>query len=207
MANQIRATMNAESPLFFFYDYVDPASFVLALRLESEAMDTKAHLQLRPFEVNPPPHSLLDPTEGDWHDHWSRAMEDARDVGVELSRPWIVPWSRKAHELARHAEDHDRFLEIHNALFRAYLIEGKDIGRVDVLVALARESGLDPFTTKAALDVDAHTDEIEGMRGDGLERGVVRPPALRSGSRVLNGCPDTQELRRFLAVVAESNEP
>lgn len=199
--------MNAENPVFFFYDYVDPASFVLMLRLEKGAMDTKVDLRLRPFEVNPPPHTLLDPNEGHWHDHWTRTLEEARGIGVELSRPWIVPWSRKAHELARHASDHDRFLEIHNALFRAYLIEGKDIGRVDVLVSLARESGLDPFKTKAALDVDAHTDEIEGMRGEGIEQGVIQPPALRSGRRVLHGCPDTQELRRFLAVVAESNEP
>jgi predicted DsbA family dithiol-disulfide isomerase len=199
--------MNTDRPIFFFYDYVDPASFVLDLRLEAEGIEARARLQLRPFEVNPPPHPLLDPTEGDWHDHWTWALKEARALGIELSRPSIVPWSRKAHELARHAADNDCFREIHNALFRAYLIEGKDIGRVDVLVSLAREGGLDPFTAKAALDVDAHRDEIESRRVDGIERGVLRPPALRAGGKALDGSSDAQELRDFLATVAEGNEP
>jgi predicted DsbA family dithiol-disulfide isomerase len=129
-------------------------------------------------------------------------MEEAgKGLGIELTRPWIVPWSRKAHELAFLARKGGCFQEIHDTLFRAYLSEGVDIGRVDVLVELARRHGLDPMETKASLDVDLHRESVLKRRKDALDAGVTRPPALlwRQG-RSLDGCPDDQTLREFLAL-------
>ena len=102
--------------------------------------------------------------------------EEGKRLGVNLKLPWIVPWSRKAHELASVAEKEGCFLEIHESLFRAYLSEGRDIGRVDVLVDLARKSGLDPMEIKAALDVDAERDSVLERRKRALEAGGHEPP-------------------------------
>jgi hypothetical protein len=45
--------MSDRDPLFFFYDYVDPASYILELRLLEEGYIHGSTLQLRPFEINP----------------------------------------------------------------------------------------------------------------------------------------------------------
>ena len=191
--------MNGPADLRLFFDYVDPASFLLERRLRESVSSTAFVLVLEPFELSPPPTPLLDPEEGTWIRFWEAMEEEGKGLGVSLKRPWIVPWSRKAHELASVAEKEGCSLEIHDSLFRAYLSEGRDIGRVDVLVDLARKHGLDPMETKAALDVDAQRESVLEKRQRALDAGVTRPPTLVWQGRRMDGYPDDRTLREFLA--------
>jgi predicted DsbA family dithiol-disulfide isomerase len=199
--------MSEASPPIFFYDYVDPASFLMERRLLDEGLVPGVDLHPLPFEVNPPPRPLLDPDEGEWRDHWDRTMEAARGSFPETSRPWIVPWTRKAHELVQHAAALGCGPEIHETLFRAYLIEGRDIGRVDILVEMAQDWGLDAADAKAVLDVDKYVGALEAIRSRGLREGVVRPPAVLFHKRLLHGTPTPEELRFFLASGANGDKP
>ncbi|MGW8265445.1 MAG: DsbA family oxidoreductase [Longimicrobiales bacterium] len=199
--------MNESGPLIFFYDYVDPASFLLEMRLRGAGLVPGSSLHPIPFEANPPPNPLLDPDGGEWRDHWDRTLAAAEGSVPQLSRPWIVPWTRKAHELALYAAAVGSGPEIHETLFRAYLIEGRDIGRVDVLVELAVEHGLDAGDTKAVLDVDRYRGALETNRSRGIQAGVVRPPALLWNKKLLPGHPTPEELRSFLAAGANDNKP
>lgn len=151
-----------------------------------------------PFEVRPPPEPLIDPGGDAWGRYWAAMALEAGEEGLELSTPTRVPWTRKAHELGLHAKDKGRFEEVHEALFGCLLTEGRDLGRVDVLVELARACGLDPGETKAALDVDRYTAELEGLRSRGEAEGVRGVPTLVFGERVLEGVPSTSELDAFL---------
>jgi predicted DsbA family dithiol-disulfide isomerase len=199
--------MSAHGPLIFFYDYVDPASLFLEMRLREEGFIPGFDLVPLPFEVNPPPLPLLDPHDGEWREYWDRITEASAGSAPELSRPAIVPWTRKAHELALHAATLGSGPEIHETLFRAYLIEGRDIGRVDILVELAAEHGLDASDTKAVLDVDKHKDALEAIRSTGTREGVIKPPALLLNKRLLHGNPTPEELRSFLASGADGDKP
>ena len=182
-----------------FYDYIDPASFLLDRRLRQWADPNETPLALVPFEISVPPAPLLDPNEAGAVAYWEKLKEAARPLGFELKRPWIVPWSRKAHELAMEARQENCFREIHNALFRAYLLEGLDIGRIDVLVDLSRQQGMDPVKTKAVLDVDKHRAAILSEREAALRAGISRSPTvLRPGGR-LEGYPDEETLREFVS--------
>jgi 2-hydroxychromene-2-carboxylate isomerase len=195
--------MTASTPLIFFYDYVDPASLLLELRLRERGFVPGSTLHPLPLEVNPPPHALLDPDRGEWKVHWDRLMADARGLGLELARPPIVPWTRKAHELVFHAAETKPPGEIHEAIFRAYLLEGRDIGRVDVLVGLAAEHGLDALEAKAALDVDRYAEALETIRSTAMPEGVLRPTTLQWNGRLLGGNPTPEELDAFLAAGAD----
>jgi len=199
MRIQIPATMNARGRLFCFYDYVDPLSFLLEARLRKRGLVPGVDLLPLPFEVNPPPHALLDAEDTEWETRWNRAVEAAPRMGLPGKAPWIVPWTRKAHELVFHAAEENSPGEIHEALFRAYLIDGRDIGRVDVLVDLARETGLDPTRAKAALDVDKHTGALEVIRSRATQEGVQGPPTLLLGGKLLSGYPTPEALDEFLA--------
>jgi len=194
--------MKTHSHLIFFYDYVDPLSFLVEARLRRRGFVPGVNLHPLPLEVNPPPHTLVDPEDPEWEGRWNRAAAAAPDLGLPSRAPWIVPWTRKAHELVFHAAEEDSPGEIHEALFRAYLIEGRDIGRVDVLAELARENGLDPAQAKAALDVDKHTRAIEVIRSRAIQEGVRGPPTLRLGGDVLYGYPTPEALDAFLAAGA-----
>ena len=120
-------------------------------------------------------------------------------MGFELKRPWIIPWSRKAHELPLEARQRDCFREIHNALFRAYLVEGLDIGRIDILMDLSCQNGMDPVKSKATLDVDEPRAAVLSERKAAVQAGVSRPPTMLRLGRRVEGYPDEKTLREFVS--------
>ena len=192
--------MNDTRVLQLFFDYVDPACLILEQRLGGLAEKASFTLLLEPFEVSVPSTPLLDPERPEILRHWEEMKEEGTRLGLVLKPPWIIPWTRKAHELALYAEGKGCFQEIHDTLFRAYLVEGLDIGRVDILVSLARKQGLDASETKAVLDIDQYLETVEAKRHEALELGVTQTPTLVWMGKQLSGYPDDEALREFLAL-------
>jgi predicted DsbA family dithiol-disulfide isomerase len=192
--------MNDPRAFRLYFDYVDPACLLLEHRLRGLAGEMDVILSLEPFEVAVPPSPLLDPGTPEIVQHWQEMEKEAERMGLALKRPWIIPWTRKAHELALFAKSKGCFREIHDTLFRAYLVEGLDIGRVDILVSLARKQGMDGGETKAVLDVDQGAETVAAKRQEALEQGVFRTPTLFRPGRQLRGYPDDRTLREFLAL-------
>jgi predicted DsbA family dithiol-disulfide isomerase len=94
--------------------------------------------------------------------------------------------SRLAQELASWAVSQPGGEAIHDALFRAYFVDGKNIGDPEVLVQISRELGLDEAqahdviekrTYKAAVDADWEKSRQYGVTGVPTyvvgDRGVV----------------------------------
>lgn len=182
----------------FWLDVVDPLSFVMEdeLRaLEAEGLDPVARGFL---ELRPPPAELVDPEGRAWGARWEAAAEVAARRGVALAEQDFVPWSRKAHELLLHAREVEREAEVRAVLLRAFHVEGRDLGRVDVLVALAAELGLDRTRTKAVLDVDRHAAAAVESAVEARALGASAPPALWTGSRLVEGFHDRDALRTLL---------
>ena len=80
----------------------------------------------------------------------------------------------KAHELLHYAKAHGRQAEMEERLMSAYFTEGRHVGRVDDLVELASEVGLDAGGTRAALESseylsavrdDQRQAEVYGIQG------------------------------------------
>lgn len=123
------------------------------------------------------------------------------------------PRTRKAHEAAVFAAGNGAFEAMHEAIFRAYFVEGRDIGRIDVLVDVGVGLGLNRTALKVALDIDAHADEIAERRREAVRLGVRTAPtfiATRAGGgrapdggdlRMLEGFADYDTLRRFAALM------
>jgi predicted DsbA family dithiol-disulfide isomerase len=196
---QIRATMNNTESLFFYYDYVDPVSYILMRHLRAMEEIEGVAVEFLPLELVLPTHPILDPEEEEYRLRWERVHGEDLKLGVSLKKPWIVPWTRKAHELAFHAKERNSSEEIHEALFRAYLIESRDIGRIDVLVEIARTAGLDPLEAKAVLDVDRYKDAVDQARAKGLSAGCTVPPALIWQDRLFDDDPSLEALRSYFS--------
>lgn len=198
--------MNSRS-VDFWYDYVDPASYLVELLLEKVGEEGGAAgtlaatgVRRRPLEVVPPPRPLLDPSRPPWSIHLEAMQQEARRLERSLSAPSLVPWTRKAHELALHAEEKGCFASIHRAIFDGFFQDSRDIGRVDVLVEIAELCGLDRAETRAVLDVDRFASAVEGEREAAASAGVRGVPTLVLQGTLLEGFCDRDHLREFLRV-------
>jgi len=187
------------SVLLYFFDYTDPVSYLLDRELAAVAA-SPAHRRPRrvPLEICAPPAPLLDPHGPGWRQRWDLAMEIAQSVGAHLVEPSLLPWTRKAHELVLHAQGKGLGDQAHRAVFEAVFGRGEDVGRVDVLVALASGLGLDPVETKVVLDVDRHTDEVAAGLATAGRAGIAEPPALVSEHATLQGFHNRDALFTFL---------
>ncbi len=190
--------MDPRTPVFFF-DYLDPLSYLVDRELASiEGLAGVPAPRRVPLEVQPPPAPLLDPDGPEWSVRRALARGAASALGVPLLEPPFLPWTRKAHELVLHAEAKGLGAAAHRAVFEAVFLHGKDVGRVDVLVGLARALGMDAMEAKVVLDVDRYAQDVAALRRTAAEAGVAEPPALVRGSELLRGFHNRDALRTFL---------
>lgn len=189
-------------PLKLHFDYIDPASWVMYQRLRALLGDSFAEVALVPHEVRTPRDPPLDPGAQPWTDYWKAMAALAPSEMARMTPPIRLPHTRKAHELVSHARESGARGGspdgLHSAIFSAALEAGRDIGRVDLLVQLAVEAGLDRSEARAVLDVDRYTEEVERIRTASLDTGVVGVPTLVRGVAVLEGVHDSEAIRAFV---------
>jgi predicted DsbA family dithiol-disulfide isomerase len=189
-----------------YLDYIDPGSFLMDRRLAVLEDALGLSVERLAWEVRRPPEPLLDPGDPAWTEYWEVMAAEAAEAGFALHRPTLVPWSRKAHELAFHAREKGCFDKVHRALMDAFHLEGRDVGRVDVLVALGQAAGLEHTETKAVLDVDRHSGTLAQVRDEGARAGVRGVPTLSCGEAVLEGVRSPDEVRVFLQGIMTQGE-
>jgi predicted DsbA family dithiol-disulfide isomerase len=186
-------------PPRFYLDYVDPLAYLVELELAAAGIPhILPSLRRMPLELRPPPDPLLGPDAPEWRERWELAEAEARRLGIRLAEPALLPWTRKAHELVLHATAKGVGDAAHRAVFDAVFLEGRDVGRVDVLVELAGGLGLDATETKATLDVDRYAPDVVAARAVAARSGVAASPALVSGHGTLQGFHNRDALRTFL---------
>ena len=181
-----------------FYDYIDPLSLLLEHDVRALEADGWTRVARHPLELRAPPAALIRREDPLWQRRWEQASSLASQRGLSLHPPALVPWSRKAHELALHAREKDLFPQVHSALFDAYLVQGRDIGRVDVLVQVAGEAGMDAQEARIVLGVDRHAAALDGLRGDAERLGVRGVPTLLVGGERIEGVLPPEALRALL---------
>lgn len=185
----------AAVPVVVFSDFACPFSYVTeaALRRMQAAGEAEAtHLA---WELYPAPAPLPPADAGDWLDAL-RPLAD--EMGIELRVPAPVR-TRKAHEAAAFAAAKGLGPAMREALFAAHFAEGRDIGRIDVLVELGTAIGLDASELKVVLDVDAFAARVAAEQDAARRAGVQGVPTLVIGTgdeaRWLVGARPFAELR------------
>lgn len=173
--------------IWAFLDFTSPLSAIADAALGRLETEGRARLHPRALELYPAPLPLPPPGGAEWDEAHALAAEK----GVELILPGFRPRTAKAHEAARIAAEHGRGAAMRAAIFAAYWGEGRDIGRIDVLVDLGEGIGLDTSELKAALDVDRWSARVERESAEARRLGIDRVPALviggSAGARLLLG--------------------
>jgi predicted DsbA family dithiol-disulfide isomerase len=82
----------------------------------------------------------------------------------------------RAHELLHFAKEQDRQLELAERLMAAYFTEGQHVGRVDDLVVLAEDAGLDAEAARAALESGRYLAAVRADQEQATAYGITGVP-------------------------------
>lgn len=107
----------------------------------------------------------------------ARVSDVAKDAGLEYRFDLLQHTNTvKAHELLHHAKAQDVQRAMKERLMSAYFTEGRHIGRIDDLVELAVEVGLDADSTRAALEQAVHLPAVRQDQEQARAYGIQGVP-------------------------------
>ena len=89
--------------------------------------------------------------------------------------------SRLAQELAKWADSQPGFQAIHGALYRAYFVEGRNIGDLDVLLDIAQSVGLPADKAREVLANRTFKQEVDSDWEHSRRSGISGVPSFIAG--------------------------
>jgi len=122
----------------------------------------------------------------------------ADKLGLPLSEREKTYNSRLAQELAKWAGREGKEDAYHEAVFRAYFVGGKNIGKMDELVALAKSIGLPEQEARSALQLRTFKDDVDSDWRRSLALGITAVPTFVVNHQVLVGFQPYEVLEQFL---------
>lgn len=203
-----------------YSDIVCPWCFVGKRRLERALIQLngaeKPQIAWRPFQLNP-----AMPLEGMNRTTYLKAKFGSLEVfgrmeeqllaaGVEEQIPFAfekiqrTPNTFAAHRLVWYAARQGKQDQVVENLFRAYFLEGRNIGDLKVLTHVAAEAGLDRTETDTFLASDDGAVEVKGEEAVGRQLGISGVPYfIFNGSVAISGAqsPDI-----FVSAIRQAGE-
>lgn len=144
-------------------DYICPWCYIGLKRVERLAGEYTIEFDTCAYELRPgiPPEGIarekLAPGRTYPPGYLENLRETAREAGIDMKRPALVPNTIKAHEATEFAKEHGLLHQIHGALFRAYFEEERNIGDIDIITEIGSGVGLDADELRRALDEGRYT--------------------------------------------------
>ena len=127
---------------------------------------------------------------------------DREGLPYNTERRWSYN-SRRAQELTKWAESKGKAEELANALFRAYFVDVKNIGKNEVLAKIAEESGLPAGEATDVLMSRSFKDAVDGDWRRCAAVGVNAVPTFLAGRYLMVGAQPYEELERLVQHAAK----
>ena len=127
----------------------------------------------------------------------SRLKQVAGELGLPLGKRKKTYNSRLAQELAKWAESKGKGDSFNDAVFRAYFVDGKNIGKVDELVALAKSIGLSEEEARSVLELRTFKEAVDSDWSRSHALGITAVPTFLVNGRLLVGFPAYDLLEEF----------
>ena len=128
----------------------------------------------------------------------ARLKAVAEELGLPLGERKKSYNSRLAQELAKWAESKGKGDEYHDAVFRAYFVEVKNIGKVDVLAAVAESAGLPAEEARQVLLSRTFKEAVDSDWVRSRELGITAVPTFVMDHRAVVGAQPYEVLEQFL---------
>ena len=203
-----------------FSDVICPWCYIGKCRLERarKLLGDRYDLQItwRPFQLNPdmPPEGIERKAyRTAKFSSWKRSLElDAQVAAVgeglgitfRFDRIIRTPNRFAAHRLIWYSKGQSRQDTLVEALFRAYFLDGRDIGDRRALAGIAAETGLERAEVECLLESDRGSDEVRRELERRRRLGINAVPHFLINERLL--LSGAQEPERIVAAIEQVAE-
>jgi predicted DsbA family dithiol-disulfide isomerase len=120
------------------------------------------------------------------------------DEGLPYDRRSHTYNSRFAQELGKWADTQPGGEAIHDALYRAYFVDGSNIGDVDVLVDIAGSVGLPADAARAVIEDRSFQSAIDADWAKSRQYGITGVPTFVAGGYGVVGAQPYETLAQLL---------
>jgi predicted DsbA family dithiol-disulfide isomerase len=188
------------------YDFICPWCWIgqrnLAAALAQAGTGAAVSIRYVPFELNPSmPAEGMDRRAYRTRKFGSWARSQVMDAqvtaaGLAAGAPFNydvvlrTPNTRLAHRLMQFAQQRNEPMKtaaLYQAIYAAYFSEGRDIGSLDTLTAIAAENAFDAGDVRAYLLSEAGNQEMDAARGRADKLGVQAVPTILIDGNVISG--------------------
>lgn len=121
-----------------------------------------------------------------------------RDEGLPYGSRTMTFNSRRAQELAAWADTQSGGEQIHDALFKAYFVDGRNIAQADVLRDVAMSIGLDGATAIDAVESRTYRDAVDADWAESRRLMVTGVPTFVAGERGAVGAQPCEAIERLV---------
>lgn len=203
-----------------FSDTICPWCFIGKRRLEralAERPQESPEIRWRAFQLNPgmPPEGMerqayLELKFGGAEraeQVYSAVRAAGEQEGIEFAfeRMKRTPNTIQSHRLIHFAGDKGRQDATVQALFEAYFLEAQDIGDTAVLLAAARQAGLDESETEAFLAGEEHREAVLAEVALARRSGVQGVPCfIFEGKYAISGAQEPQVFHQVFDILREN---
>ena len=121
-----------------------------------------------------------------------------REAGLEYGERSHTFNSRLAQELGKWADTQNEKSEIHDLIYRAYFVEGKNISNMDELLKIAETAGFDRTSAKEILEKRSFKLIVDEDWKKSRELSITGVPTFQNEQHLLVGCQPYEILEHFV---------
>ena len=123
------------------------------------------------------------------------------EEGLPYSRRTHTYNSRLAQELGAWGETQPGGAAIHDALYKAYFVDGKNVGDIDVLLEVAEAVGLPADDARAVLEQRTFENVVDADWAKSRDYGVTGVPTFVAGGHGVVGAQPYEALAQLMTEV------
>ena len=197
------------NPIEFYFDFSSPYGYLGSLRIQEVADKHQRQVDWHPillgaiFKVSGQAPLTTFPLKGDY------AIMDfqrsAREVKLPYSHPEKFPIAtvaaaRTVWWVKEHTDNtiSSKTSDLVQAFFKAYYVDGKDIGDANVVLETASDLGIDKDTLAAALQEPTVKDRLKTAVNNALEKQVFGSPMMIVDGESFWGNDRIEQVDRWL---------